>query len=50
MLFRRQNVSVHGNEQAGGTKNEKSISEAARLLDHGLLNIWTELLYLTFPT
>ena len=34
-LFRGQNVSTSRgeNEQAGGAKNEKSISEAARLLD-----------------
>ena len=34
-LFRGENVSASRgeNERAGGTKNEKSISEAARLLD-----------------
>ena len=34
-LFRGQNVSASRveNERAGGAKNEKSISEAARLLD-----------------
>ena len=34
-LFRGQNISVSRgeNECTGGTKNEKSISEAARLLD-----------------
>ena len=34
-LFRGQNVSTSRgeNERAGGAKNEKAISEAARLLD-----------------
>ena len=34
-LFRSQNVSASRgeNDRAGGAKNEKSISEAARLLD-----------------
>ena len=34
-LFRGQNVSASRveNERAGGAKSEKSISEAARLLD-----------------
>ena len=34
-LFRGQNVSASRgeNDRAGGAKNEKSISEAARLLD-----------------
>jgi hypothetical protein len=34
-LFRGQNVSASRgeNERAGGAKNEKSISEAAHLLD-----------------
>jgi hypothetical protein len=34
-LFRGQNVSASRgeNDQAGGAKSEKSISEAARLLD-----------------
>ena len=34
-LFRGQNVSASRgeNERTGGAKNEKSISEAARLLD-----------------